>query len=154
MRRRYEPVALAALAALGLASLAAWARLEAAEPAPDARQPVTLPAAARSKVLTEMRGMLESLSLVLQALARNDLPAAGRAARAAGMAAASEVAPEVRQRLPQPFLQLGMQTHRAFDALADQITAGAAPDEALRSAAALTGNCVACHATYRLEEAR
>lgn len=57
-------------------------------------------------------------------------------------------------QLPPPFLQLGMQTHRAFDALADQLKAGASGQEALKAIAQRTGNCVACHATYRLDEAR
>ena len=43
---------------------------------------------------------------------------------------------------------------RAFDALADQLRGGATGEEALKSIAALTGNCVACHAMYRLGEAR
>ena len=55
---------------------------------------------------------------------------------------------------PPPFLRLGMQTRRAFDALADQLKAGTSGEEALKALTGLTGNCVACHATYRLDEAR
>ena len=120
----------------------------------DTRQQVVLPAPARDKILAEMREMLGALHGVLRALSVGDRAGAEKVARGAGMGVATEVRPEVRAQLPPPFLQLGMQTHRGFDALADQLRAGAAPEEALKSMAALTSNCVACHATYRLDQAR
>ena len=131
---------------------AAWPA--AGQQATDARQPVVLPAPAREKVLAEMREMLGALHGVLRALSVGDRAAAEAAARGAGMGVASEVKPEVRAQLPPPFLQLGMQTHRGFDVLADQLRGGATGEEALKSIAALTANCVACHAMYRLGEAR
>ena len=126
----------------------------AAQQATDARQQVVLPAPARDKILAEMREMLGALHGVLRSLGLGDRAAAETAARGAGMSVATEVKPEVRAQLPPAFLQLGMQTHRGFDALADQLKAGATTEEALKAMAALTGNCVACHATYRLEPAR
>jgi hypothetical protein len=120
----------------------------------DARQRVVLAPPARDKVLGEMRDMLGALHGVFRALSAGDPAAAEKAARGAGMGVAVDVKPEVRAQLPPPFLQLGMQTHRAFDALADQLRGGASGEEALKSIAALTGNCVACHATYRLDDAR
>jgi hypothetical protein len=140
-----------ALALLGLVVLA-W---PAAGQAPtDTRQRVVLTAPARDKILAEMRDMLGALHGVLRALSAGDLAAGEKAARGAGMGVAADVRPEIRAQLPQPFLQLGMQTHRAFDALADQLKAGASVEQALASLTVLTGNCVACHATYRLDEAR
>jgi mono/diheme cytochrome c family protein len=59
----------------------------------------------------------------------------------------------MRQLLPA-FRELGLQTHRAFDDLADRIKAGGTRDDAIRGLAGVTGNCVACHALYRLDEAR
>jgi cytochrome c556 len=47
-----------------------------------------------------------------------------------------------------------MQTHRGFDELADRIKAGGTREDAIRALAGVTGNCVACHAVYRLDEAR
>ena len=120
----------------------------------DARQRVVLTAAARDKILAEMRDMLGALHGVIRALSVGDLAAAEQAARGAGMGVAVDVRPEVRAQLPPPFLQLGMQTHRAFDALADQLKAGASGQEALKAITGLTSNCVACHAAYRLDEAR
>jgi hypothetical protein len=124
------------------------------QPPSDTRQRVLLAPAARDKILAEMRDMLGALHEVFRALSVNDPAAAEQAARGAGMGVAVDVKPEVRAQLPPPFLQLGMQTHRAFDALADQLRAGASREEALKSIGALTGNCVACHAIYRLDEVR
>lgn len=126
----------------------------AGQPPTDARQRVVLTAAARDKILAEMRDMLGALHGVIRALSVRDLAAAEQAARSAGMGVAVDVRPEVRAQLPPPFLQLGMQTHRAFDALADQLKAGASGQEALKAITGLTSNCVACHAAYRLDEAR
>lgn len=126
---------------------AAWA-----QEAMDQRRRLELPTTLRDGVLAEMRQMLASVSGVLQSLAVGDLAAAERAARASGMG--KTVDPRLRDRLPPEFLQLGMSSHRGWDALADAIRAGATREEALAGLARLTGNCVACHATYRLDEAR
>lgn len=105
-------------------------------------------------MLAEMRHMLVSVSGVVQGLAANDLAAAENAARSSGMTHSADVDPAIKARLPREFLQLAMQTHQGFDRLADQIKAGGARDAVLRDLASLTGNCVACHEAYRLEEAR
>jgi hypothetical protein len=115
--------------------------------APDSRTAVTLPVPARDGVLTEMRQMLGSVSAVVQALARGDVPAAEEAARSSGMTKA--VDPHLREILPREFLTLGMDTHRRFDDLADAARAGASREELLSRLGRVTANCVACHATYR-----
>lgn len=124
-----------------------------AQPA-DRRQRVVLPAAPRDTVLAEMRVMLESLNGVLHGLATGDLAAAEKAARASGLATAADVEPEIKRALPPPFLRLGMQTHRGFDRLAEQLRTGASRDAVVASLADVTSRCVACHAAYRLDEAR
>lgn len=139
---------------VGALALVGAARLEAGEPTPDTRQRIMLPAVGRDKVLSEMRVMLQSLGGVLQGLAANDLPAAEKASRVSGMQTAADVDPEIKKHLPRPFLQLGMQTDQAFDRVADEIKAGGSRDQALGALTALTANCLACHAAYRLEERR
>ncbi len=124
------------------------------ESSTDTRQRLVFAPTQRGHILAEMRIMLESVSGIIRGLASDDLPAAEKAARASGMMEAADVDPQIRKLLPQQFLELGMQTHRGFDTLADQIKAGGSRDDTLRGLAKLTGNCVACHATYRLDEAR
>lgn len=124
------------------------------ESSTDTRQRLIFAPTQRGQILVEMRLMLGSVSGIIQGLAIGDLPAAEKAARASGMVEAVDVDPQIKKLLPQQFLELGMQTHRGFDKLADQIKAGGSRDDTLRGLAKLTGNCVACHATYRLDEAR
>jgi cytochrome c556 len=120
----------------------------------DPRQRLTLPPQARDRVLAEMRHMLESVNGILRGVAANDLVAAENAARAAGTAMAVEMDPAMMRQLVPAFRELGLETHRAFDALADRIKAGGTRDDAIRGLAGVMGNCVACHALYRLDEAR
>jgi hypothetical protein len=119
----------------------------------DTRERIVLPAAARNMVLAEMRVMLESISGVVAALSEGDMAAAAQAARASGMAAAVDVDPAVRELLPAAFVELGMATHRGFDALADKLEQPVDQPTALAQLGTLMQNCVACHATYRADEA-
>lgn len=119
-----------------------------------ARQRIVLPAAARDQVLEEMRIMLASLQDILRALANDNPEAVARAARASGMAAAVDVDPKIRDKLPDAFLSLGVATHQSFDELAARVEKGATEEGVLRSLAGLTSNCVACHEAYRIDEAR
>ncbi len=121
---------------------------------PDTRERLLVPPPARTKILYEMRGMLEALEGVLAGLARGDRAAAAGAARAAGVANAVDVQPQMQRVLPAAFVEAGLEAHRAFDALA-AVLAGPGDDRAaLGEVAALTGRCVACHAVYRLDEMR
>jgi cytochrome c556 len=134
--------------ALVLSSAAA----QSVAPSTDTRQRLVLPPAERDKVLAEMRLMLGSVSGVLQGLGAKDMATVEEAARASGIAMAADVNPQIRKRLPQTFLDLGMKTHNGFDELADQVKAGASREDVIESLATLTGNCVACHAIYRIDE--
>ena len=71
------------------------------------------------------------------------------AARASGMASA--LSPELQAKLPAHFVQLDSKTHRRFDELA---TASTRTDKTVVRLAIITGYCVSCHDTYRLEDTR
>ena len=144
----------AAVILLGAAVLAGAASAQPPSPAADARQHVTLPPAAREKVLAEMRHMLESVNAILQGFVAGDTAAIETAARASGMVMTAGADPRVMSALPAPLRELGMQTHRGFDALADRVKAGGTRDDALRGLAQITNHCVGCHAMYRLDDGR
>jgi hypothetical protein len=139
---------------LGAAVLAGAASAQPPSPTADARQRVALPAPAREKVLAEMRHMLESVNAILQGVVAGDTAAIETAARASGMAMAADADPRMMSGVPAPLRELGMQTHRGFDALADRMKAAGTRDDALRALAQITSSCVACHALYRLDESR
>lgn len=116
----------------------------------DARTRIVVPTAAGEAVRTEMRQMLTALNGSLAALANGDLRAVAEAARGGGTAIAVDVDPALRDRLPEEFVRLGMRTHGGFDGVAEAAEAGLPADTMLARLARLTGNCVACHQTYRL----
>lgn len=118
----------------------------------DTRERVRLAPAERDAMLAEMRTMLQSLSRIVHGLVAGDLVMVEKAARASGMG--TTVDPDLQKKLPPHFLQLALRTHKRFDQLADAVKNGATKDDVLKRLAVLTGYCVACHATYRLEEAR
>lgn len=153
MTRAVPRLLCSALLPALLLSVAACATPEppAAE-STDVRQRLELPAPLRDKVLLEMRLMLEAMNGILSGVTVGDPTAVAAAARGAGMAMAADVDPDIKSRLPEEFLKLGMSTHKAFDQLADRLEAGGTIDGALEDLAKVTGNCVACHATYRLDE--
>jgi cytochrome c556 len=113
----------------------------------DGRTAVPLPIEARDAVLAEMRLMLGSVHGVLIGAAQSDTAAIREAAAASGLVMAAD--PTLEKILPEGFLHYGMATHRAFDSLAANASAG--PAAAIQRLAAITGTCVTCHAAYRLE---
>ena len=137
----------------------------------DTRQAIQLPALQRDMVLTEMRGMLTAVNGILRGLAARDTALMRSSAESAGMAAMMRgegmggagrgMHPAggmgmgggrgMGPMLPTEFRALGHQTHAAFDSLAKRIAAGAGPDTITARLARITDNCLACHATYRLE---
>jgi hypothetical protein len=142
----------------------------------DTRQPVRLTAMQRDMVLTEMRGLLTSVNGILRGLAARDTALMRASAESAGMAAMMRgegMGMGMRMggagggmhggagmgaggrgmgpMMPAEFRTLGHSTHAAFDSLATSISAGAGADTVLTRLALITNNCLACHATYRLE---
>lgn len=137
-----------------LGSIGYSAAAEPHESSADTRQRLVLAPAHRSMMLAEMRQMLGSVNGILQGLATGDLPAAEKAARTSGMTGSADMNPHIKERLPRQFLEWAMHTHHGFDGLADRIKSGGSQADIIRELAKLTGNCVACHAVYRLDDAR
>lgn len=98
--------------------------------------------------------MLESVNVILRGVVGNDLVAVEKAARASGTAMAVEMDPAIMRQLLPTFRELGLQTHRAFDGWRTRSRPGARAMTRSGGLAAVTGNGVACHAGYRLDEAR
>lgn len=145
----------------------------------DTRQAIRLPAMQRDMVLTEMRGLLTSVNGILRGLAARDTALMRRSAEDAGMAAMmrGEGMGGMGMRMggagrgmhagagggmgaggrgmgpmmPAEFRALMHSTRGAFDSLATSISAGVGSDTVVTRLARITDNCVACHATYRLE---
>jgi len=120
-------------------------------PASDGRQSIVLESAERDLVLAEMRMFLSSLQLITAALPKEDMPQVINAARAVGAAAQQAVPGSLIGKLPLEFKKLGFDTHKKFDLLALDAESMGDPQHTLQQLAELTQNCVACHATYRID---
>jgi cytochrome c556 len=70
-----------------------------------------------------------------------------------GMQAMQNAPATLMGKMPDGFRALGMPTHMAFDQIAQSVQAGADPNAILTMLAKGMNNCVACHASYRIEPA-
>jgi cytochrome c556 len=135
--------------ALLAAALAGCGGGREAAPAADARTAVPLDAAQRQAVVVEMRTLLGSVDGVVRGLNAGDTAAIKAAALRAGSVDAADAALE--RILPADWMRLAIATHTGFDSLAAAATArGAMRETVLARLAAITPQCVSCHALYRL----
>ncbi len=118
----------------------------------DLREPIPLTDTERAIFLAEMRGLLEAVNGVLGGVAANDPLAVAIAARAAGLESDSD-AETVEERFPPSFHALELSMHADFDQLAKRAQEGAPPAEMIQALSVITGKCVGCHASYRVDPA-
>jgi hypothetical protein len=123
-------------------------RLAQAQQPSDTPQRLRVAPAARDAILSEMRTMMRSLSLVLHGLADGNIATMEQAARRSGKTAAID--PELAKKLPPSYVKLDQRTHLRFDQLADTMKGGSA--NVVKQLAAITGYCVACHDMFRVDE--
>ena len=117
----------------------------------DTRQTINLTEDERNLVLAEMRTFLDTVRMVTVALAQNDYAAINLSAKKVGMTAAGQVPPELSNKLPAQFKQLAMRVHQSFDLIALDAEALEDKQQTLEQLGALMGNCVSCHAIFKLE---
>jgi hypothetical protein len=127
----------------------------AAAPA-DGRLPVELPEPLRSHTLANMRDHLAALQEIQQALAGGAFDKAARVAedRLGMTSLKSHGAHDVARFIPEGMQAIGTEMHRSASRLAVAATdAGVTGDvkPALGMLARVTGQCVACHASYRMK---
>jgi len=118
----------------------------------DGRTAVILEPAERQAVLAEMRLLLETSQVIVEALANNDLAAVEAAATPLGSGAIATVDFALRAKLPIEFKKLGFGTHYAFDDIAKMAKEGKPAKEIQLTFANTMNNCIACHAMYQLPE--
>jgi len=117
----------------------------------DGRTAIILSAGERDLILAEMRGFLESVQAITAGIAEKDMAAISASAHAVGMANAQGVPASLMGKLPLEFKQLGMKTHKAFDALATEAQDMGDEHIILTKVSELMLNCTACHAAFRLD---
>ncbi len=117
----------------------------------DGRTAILLDASERNLVLAEMRAFLTSVQKINQGVAEDNMELVAEYARKSGKAAQGEVPGTLIGKLPLQFKKLGGDTHAKFDQLAMDADDLGDRDQALEQLSTLMENCVACHATYRID---
>lgn len=125
--------------------------LGSVETASDGRQAVLVSPSERDFVLLEMRTFLASVQGITQGISNEDMQSVAEAARVVGAAAQNAAPGSLVGKLPLEFKKLGFETHRKFDQLALDAEQLGDPEYTLKQLSELLNNCVACHATYRLD---
>ncbi len=118
--------------------------------APDTRQTIVLTEDERNFVLAEMRGFLDSVQGIVEGVAEGNMKAVTEAARKSGMGTMQRVPRTLMPKMPPEFRMLGMNTHGAFDTLANESSGMGDKQIVLKQLATLLTNCSACHQGYRL----
>ena len=119
--------------------------------ATDERTAIILTEGERDFVLTEMRGFLTAVQQVIEGVDEKDMKKVAEAAKAAGAAATRTMPGSLPRKLPLGFKQMGHPTHKAFDELAMEASEIGDAGKVIKKLGTLMNNCVACHATYKLE---
>lgn len=117
----------------------------------DNRTAVVLGTGERDMVLSEMRKLLAGVHGVLDGINRGDMKQVASAAHAVGMSAAADANPALIAKLPMPFKQLGMGTHRDMDELSKAAENGKPAPELLNMLSGALAKCVSCHAAWQIK---
>lgn len=124
----------------------------------DARAAVRLTTIEKTYVLGQMRLFVESIERIVTALARGDRAAAAEAAAARGaqrFQATNDMPASLSAKLPEQWRAFGRPMRQGFDDLAQSIVAeGEDKSRALAGLSGIMRNCVGCHASYRIVDAR
>ena len=116
----------------------------------DGRVAIHLNGAERDLVLEEMRGFLEGVEAITNALGEGNMAEASKHAASIGMAGIGDVPLSLMGKLPLDFKTLGLSTHKAFDTLSKETKVNTDPKMFLKKFGEILNNCTSCHAGYRL----
>ena len=117
----------------------------------DNRLAIQVTAGEKDMVLAEMRAFLASVQQITHGVSSKDMQLIATSARTVGLVAQQGMPGSLMGKLPLEFKQLGRNTHEQFDLLALDAEQLEDAEHSLSQLGALMQNCVACHATYRLE---
>jgi len=104
----------------------------------------------RELVMSEMRDYLVIMAEIQQGIAENDPNKIYEAASRQGQASIDETPARLLKLSPLACKQMGFRGHHLFQAIADSAKTNYNPKTTIKQMAALTNNCVACHASYKV----
>ncbi|MEQ1578818.1 MAG: hypothetical protein ABL894_14370 [Hyphomicrobium sp.] len=116
----------------------------------DPREGVSLSAAEVETLLTGMRTYLESIQGIVAAMAENEMARIPDFAAKSGAKLLHGTTPLTGLKVPLGFSSMAFDTHDKFDKLAAKAKRGTSRGEVLTDLRDIMGNCISCHAAYRL----
>ncbi|WP_041316464.1 hypothetical protein [Hyphomicrobium nitrativorans] len=116
----------------------------------DPREAVALSPVEAEDMLAGMRTYLETIQGIVAAMAENDIDRVPPIAAKSGAKMLRDVNPVTGLKAPIGFSMMSFDTHDKFDKLAEKARAGTSRTEVLADLRDILGNCIACHASYRL----
>ena len=125
--------------------------VHSSEDSADKRSTIYLDDEERTIVLEEMRTFLSTLQKITQGIVADDMAQVSHAAKTMGNDASGGVSLSLIFKLPLSFKLLAADTHQKFDEIAIDADSLADKEHALEQISVLMKNCVACHATYRID---
>ena len=116
----------------------------------DPREAVALSPAEAEDMLAGMRTYLETIQGIVAAMAENNIDRVPQIASKSGAKMLRDVNPVTGLKAPIGFSMMSFDTHDKFDKLAEKARTGTSRTEVLADLRDILGNCIACHASYRL----
>lgn len=116
----------------------------------DGRTAILMSEDERNHVLGEMRGLLEAVQAVTEAIVVDDMDAVATSATSVGMILAKGEDPAMLAKLPLEFKTNGFAAHKAFDDLAATALETRDREVVLKDLSVILGACTSCHAGYRV----
>ena len=116
----------------------------------DPREAVALNPAEAEEMLAGMRTYLETIQGIVAAMAENQIDRVPQIASKSGAKMLRDVNPVTGLKAPIGFSMMSFDTHDKFDKLAEKARTGTSRSEVLADLRDILGNCIACHASYRL----
>jgi hypothetical protein len=116
----------------------------------DPREAVALSPAEAEILLTGMRTYLETIQGIVAAMAENEVARVPDIAVKSGAKLLHNVNPVTGLKVPLGFASMSFDTHDKFDKLAEKARRGTSRSEVLVDLRDIMGNCISCHASYRL----
>lgn len=118
----------------------------------DGRIAVKLSQDERNLVLAEMRRFLVTTQAVSEAITNKDLKLTAKLASEAGMQADKNTPGSLLSKIPLAMKTLGFDTHQKFDQIASDAARVNDPLHSRNQLDRLMKNCIACHASYKIQE--
>jgi hypothetical protein len=116
----------------------------------DPREAVALSPEEAEALLAGMRTYLETIQGIVAAMAENHVDQVPGIASRSGAKLLENVVPSTGLKVPLGFGMMAFDTHDKFDKLAEKARRGTSRSEVLNDLRDIMGNCISCHASYRL----